>query len=67
LLYCDALDFFAIAIVDLLSQLIIVDPLCFFSQYSKDMGEKQTGPTTIKCDNKSTIAMTRNENFNASQ
>jgi len=26
----------------------------------KDMGEKQSGPTTINCDNKSTIAMTKN-------
>ncbi|XP_027934022.1 uncharacterized protein LOC114189605 [Vigna unguiculata] len=26
----------------------------------KDMGEKQRGPTTIYCDNKSTIAMTKN-------
>jgi len=26
----------------------------------KDMGEKQSGPTTINCDNKSTITMTKN-------
>ena len=26
----------------------------------KDMGEKQSGPTTINCDNKSAIAMTKN-------
>jgi len=27
----------------------------------KDMGEKQSGPTMINCDNKSTIAMKKNQ------